>query len=252
MRAAGIPTRVVAGYLGGERNPFGNYYIVRQSDAHAWVEAWLPAKGWTRIDPTTVVVPQRMDQGMAESLPIAERPAYLKFTYLTPIFRSWKKIQLGWDAANVHWSRWIIGYTYRRQNQLFFNLGLGSKSWSGIIKTFGILLFAAAIVVLLFLAGRREPRRLEKDPVREAYDRFCRKLSRVGIERKPAQGPLDFARQIGETRTDLSHEVADITQRYIDIRYGTHPEKTALQTLNSMVKRFKPSKMGPSPRGTGP
>ena len=57
MRAAGVPARIVTGYLGGEWNPVGGYLIVRQSDAHAWTEVWLEGSGWTRIDPTAVVAP---------------------------------------------------------------------------------------------------------------------------------------------------------------------------------------------------
>jgi transglutaminase-like putative cysteine protease len=59
MRAAGVPARVVTGYFGGEWNPVGGYLIVRQSDAHAWTEVWLEGKGWTRIDPTAVIAPER-------------------------------------------------------------------------------------------------------------------------------------------------------------------------------------------------
>lgn len=52
LRATGIPARLVTGYLGGEYNPFEDYYVVRQSNAHAWVEAYLPDRGWTTFDPT--------------------------------------------------------------------------------------------------------------------------------------------------------------------------------------------------------
>lgn len=57
MRAAGIPARLVTGYQGGERNPVDGLWTVRQSDAHAWTEVWLPNEGWLRIDPTTAVAP---------------------------------------------------------------------------------------------------------------------------------------------------------------------------------------------------
>src|SRR5262249_58455899 len=57
MRGAGIPARVVTGYLGGEWNPIGEYFIVRQSDAHSWAEVWVEGKGWLRVDPTAVVEP---------------------------------------------------------------------------------------------------------------------------------------------------------------------------------------------------
>src|SRR3989440_1155418 len=59
MRLAGIPTRVVVGYLGGEYNDLGHFFLVRQADTHAWCEVWLPEKGWTRVDPTAAVAPGR-------------------------------------------------------------------------------------------------------------------------------------------------------------------------------------------------
>src|SRR5690606_13368344 len=72
MRAAGIPARVVTGYQGGEVNPIGGYLIVRQSEAHAWVEVWLEGRGWVRIDPTAAVSPLRVESGIAAAIPAAE------------------------------------------------------------------------------------------------------------------------------------------------------------------------------------
>ncbi len=69
MRAGGVPARVVTGYLGGEWNPIGSYFLVRQSDAHAWAEIWLGAAGWQRIDPTAVVAPERLQRGLFDLLP---------------------------------------------------------------------------------------------------------------------------------------------------------------------------------------
>ncbi len=69
MRAAGIPARVVAGYQGGDWNPVGGYLIVRQSHAHAWTELWLPGSGWTRVDPTAAIAPERIERGVPTALP---------------------------------------------------------------------------------------------------------------------------------------------------------------------------------------
>ena len=71
MRAAGLPARVVTGYQGGELNPVDGYYTVRQSDAHAWSEVWLGKRGWTRIDPTAAVAPERIRSSLAQTLPQA-------------------------------------------------------------------------------------------------------------------------------------------------------------------------------------
>ncbi len=69
MRAAGVPARVVTGYLGGEWNEFGDYLLVRQADAHAWNEVWLDGSGWVRIDPTAVLAPARLTHELDSMLP---------------------------------------------------------------------------------------------------------------------------------------------------------------------------------------
>src|SRR5690606_7385087 len=77
-RAAGTPARVVTGYQCGEFNPLGGYFIVRQSDAHAWSEVWLEGRGGVRVDPTAAVAPERIESGglaaaLAEDEPVPGR-----------------------------------------------------------------------------------------------------------------------------------------------------------------------------------
>src|SRR5207249_4077291 len=68
MRLAGIPARIVLGYLGGEYNDFGGFFLVRQADTHAWCEVWFPENGWTRIDPTSAVALSRASQDLSSFL----------------------------------------------------------------------------------------------------------------------------------------------------------------------------------------
>ena len=97
MRAAGIPARVVTGYQGGEYNRLAGYYIVRQSDAHAWSEVWLAGRGWVRIDPTAAVAPERIERGTVDALgadePFAER-MIRDNAWLTDL-------RFAWDAVNT-------------------------------------------------------------------------------------------------------------------------------------------------------
>lgn len=69
MRAMGIPARVINGYQGGEINPVDGFMTLRQSDAHAWAEVWLPGQGWLRVDPTSAVAPERVERGMSVAMP---------------------------------------------------------------------------------------------------------------------------------------------------------------------------------------
>src|SRR5204862_8101611 len=68
MRLAGVPARMVVGYLGGEYNDLGGFFLVRQADTHAWCEVWLPESGWTRVDPTSAVAPGRASQDLSSFL----------------------------------------------------------------------------------------------------------------------------------------------------------------------------------------
>jgi len=60
LRAQGVPTRFATGYAPGRRNLLSGFYEVKQTDAHAWVEVYLPNAGWVEFDPT-FGVPQADD-----------------------------------------------------------------------------------------------------------------------------------------------------------------------------------------------
>src|SRR5215472_8602984 len=110
MRVAGIPARVVAGYLGGEYNALGRFFLVRQADAHAWCEVWLPESGWRRVDPTSAVAPGRasldlssfLDARIASGQMEARRNVFiaqlLHSTVFTNIRFIWQTLSYEWDT----------------------------------------------------------------------------------------------------------------------------------------------------------
>ena len=121
MRAAGIPARVVTGYQGGEVNPLNRELLVRQADAHAWVEVWLEGRGWLRVDPTSVVAPDRIDSGINAALgPIGMIPTLIAADRL----RVLANMRFAWDALNSQWNQWVLGYNVDRQRQFLASLGL--------------------------------------------------------------------------------------------------------------------------------
>ena len=116
LRAAGIPARVVTGYQGGKMN--NGYMIVRQSDAHAWAEAYIDNK-WQRFDPTAAVAPQRVELGAADALrnDISQNLIdKIEIPYLSA-FAS--QAALKWDEMNFAWQRIVIGFDSDRQNALW-------------------------------------------------------------------------------------------------------------------------------------
>ena len=117
-RAAGLPARVVLGYQGGELNGLGGYYIVRQTDAHAWTEVWLEDEGWTRVDGVAAVAPERVALGVdgLGSGGVTAAAAALRARWTRPL-------ALLWDAVDTRWEAWIIGYGPELQRSLLESLG---------------------------------------------------------------------------------------------------------------------------------
>ena len=235
MRAAGIPARVVTGYQGGEYNRLAGYYIVRQSDAHAWSEVWLAARGWVRIDPTAAVAPERIERGTAGALgadePFAERMIR---------DNAWlADVRFAWDAVNTLWRENVIQFSAQKQEDLLEWLGIHEPDW----RDFAAFLaggIAAALALLSFILAR-ELRLHSDDPVQRAYERFCRRLERRGLKRLCHEGPLDFLARIERVRPDLAGECEIIARLYIDLRYAGVARQPALQELLHRVRAFHPA-----------
>jgi transglutaminase-like putative cysteine protease len=214
MRAAGIPARVVTGYLGGEWNPIGGYFIVRQADAHAWTEVWLAGRGWTRVDPTAAVAPERLSRGVFDLLPEAQSTG-------ERLLHSWPlltQLRQSWDAANAWWNTRVLKFDDVAQLNLLARLGVRSPD----VRYLGWGFMAVLCAWLAFIAwrvggsGGSAPR----DPLARAYGQLCRKAGRVGGARLPHQGPLAFAAQVIAARPDLKGPLQRLFAQYAQLRYG--------------------------------
>ena len=232
MRAAGIPARIVGGYMGGEINPFGDYLIVRQSDAHVWVEVWTAAEGWMRVDPTAAVAPARITEGASGALGEGELSGG-GFGWL-------QQLSLGWDAVSSGWEAWFSGYSHLEQNALLERLGIRMASWRGPLMVFLLVCGTIFLIVGLYVFFQVRPAAMDKDRVRDCYEKFCRKLEKAGLPRPLNTGPADFADQVARERPDLKPEVDEMVKFYIWLRYrgGSHPEME--KHFCERVKAFKP------------
>ena len=234
MRAAGVPTRIVTGYQGGELNTLGDYLIVRQRDAHAWAEVWSAGEGWRRIDPTAAVAPERITRGIDSSLGDEREGIMGEFT-AGPFGEMWQRVRLGWDVLDNGWNQWVLSYGPENQSALLERFGLGGWKGmtAGMIFAVGVLLVAGG-VILLFV------RRRVTDPVCALYRRYCRALERRGIRRIPAEGPIAFADRIALMRPDIAPETRAIGSLYARLRYGPAADRDLLAQLRAAVRGFRP------------
>lgn len=233
MRAAGIPTRIVTGYQGGELNELGDFLTVRQRDAHAWTEVWLNKGGWIRVDPTAAVAPERIEFGMDAAIPPPIGPRALNIQPSEPVRRAFRSLRQSWDALNSAWNEWVLGYGPDRQRLFLGRFGLDSRDLVrlalALLTLIGLLLAAVAV----WLARRPGTR----DPVLRAYRRYQRKLERAGLGRANGEGPLDYGRRVAATRPDLAGPVNRITALYIELRYASGPDDP--RVLNRAVAAFR-------------
>jgi protein-glutamine gamma-glutamyltransferase len=239
MRAAGIPARVVLGYLGGELNPYGNYLIVKQYHAHAWVEVFLTDQGWIRIDPTALVAPQRISMGIVGSLAPDDLPDFLARTGIERARLYIKRLAFMWDAVNLKWNAWFMEYSRIEQTSLLRGI-FSTIDWRRVFWATGLAGVFVGLAVFAWIRFRNQISPGKRDIVKEAYDLFCHKLERVGIQRDPAQGPVDFARMAGLLRPESKEHVTEIIDTYIALRYRLGGGGISPRVLQRIVKRFDP------------
>ena len=241
MRAAGIPARVVGGYLGGEVNPYGNYLIVRQSHAHAWVEVWSPAQGWFRVDPTLAVAPGRADGGLEGALS-PEEFSGLTQRYLRPFSSFISQVRFGLDAFSMQWEARFRSYSYEQQREILDRIGIGYTRRSGAVKLLGAGVVLVFLLFFGYLAFHLRSKAKKPDTVKKFYLVFLEKLARAGVSRDCGTGPLDFAKEAARRRPDLADSIREITDLYINLRYSADPGEDTFYRFRDSVKSFDPQR----------
>ena len=216
LRAAGIPARIAAGYLGGEWNDVGKYLIVRQSDAHAWTEAWIGGR-WVTVDAT---------------------PSLGEYN---PFFSRTGRIGMYIDWTMQRWNKYVVNYSLRMQAEAvsggWFAVRRSGKRIRGTIRNMGggNSLVAAgcglalAALLLVWRARRRatarHPRRPgeEESPLPRPYARLLRRLSAT-CRRRSAGAPFEeMLRESAERSPALLPETARFLSLYHRERFGPCP-----------------------------
>lgn len=228
MRAANIPARIVLGYQGGEINTMGNYLTVRQADAHAWTEVWLPRRGWYRVDPTAAVAPERIEMGRYGAM-------------MDGIGASWglnapsewlNRITMAWDAVNAKWNEWILAYGPDNQGRFMEWLGMEEPGWRKMMLTLVTMLVILIAIISTLIMMRYRP------PPRDEAARLYRKFTKAaGVMPEKGETPLKLMSRIVAERDD-ARLAEEVTAIYLDARYGP-PEPVAIARLQSAVRQFE-------------
>jgi transglutaminase-like putative cysteine protease len=250
LRTLGIPSRVVNGFSGGEFNDITSQYVIRASDAHSWVEAYIPGEGWMEFDPTPSSGYQAQTQ--------------------------WSRFMLYMDAMSSFWSEWIVNYDLGHQIRLTQDASRGSRAvvaqaqlwgrkqyqrmlaWASrtedqvgdstvkwgvrVLAIFFLGLIVASIPRMIALVRRfRIARRPQKSPQMAAsiwYERMLRQAARRGWEKSPAQTPEEFAAAIADPK--LKEKVYGFTEHYENARFGASVEEAS--RLPKLYEEIKSSR----------
>jgi protein-glutamine gamma-glutamyltransferase len=229
MRALGIPARIVTGYQGGERNPVDGYWIVRQSDAHAWAEVWIAGQGWVRVDPTAAVAPGRIG-GMERLQP---RPGVMASALgeMAPDLAA--GLRAFWDAVNNGWNQWVLNYTQSKQLDLLRNVGFDSPSWEDL----GLLLLGLIVATALCGAAWGLWERRQHDPWLRLLHRVQRRVRERGIALPPQAPPRAIATILTARFGARAQPLADWLLELETQRYSPAPA-VALPALRREFKRI--------------
>ena len=248
LRSIGIPSRLVTGFLATEWNEFGNYYTVRQRDAHAWVEMYYPQSGWITMDPTP-------------SNPLALAPSV------------WVAFQRFAESLRLHWDRVFIRYSGRDQLAIIHTLRDGSDSardalgqwtsalgaasaqfvrtWAERVQTLHrsllwtlILVLAIGFASLLLLIFDRWPYgRAAKRPTARAqqqivhvYRKMLELSARRGIRITPSTTPTEVSRLVSERWIAAESTVVRLTTLYCRARFGVGSlsSQELMQAVNAL------------------
>jgi hypothetical protein len=233
-RAAGIPARVVTGYQGGTLNPYGDYWILRQSDAHAWNEVWIEGRGWVRIDPTAAIAPERVERGLTD---VASTDESLASAWQLKA-RWFSGMRLRFDMVKQMWRERILDFDQDSQRKLLEFLKIPEPDGQKLV----MVLAAAMALVFAWLTWqvRRELAPRSKDETARAYSRLCAKLAAAGIARIPHEGAEAYALRVARLRPDLAGIVTNLCRQYSFLRYAAPSTSVTLGQFQAAVRAFRP------------
>lgn len=215
MRAMDVPARVVTGYQGADAAPVDGWYVVRQSNAHAWAEIWQPGEGWLRVDPTAAVAPERVRLGRS----LTPAPGFVAGTLRSVNPALAATLRQVWERFDQRWTEWVLNYSRTRQFDLLEALGVKAPSWQDLAYLMAGLLGAVSLAGAAWALWDRH----RQDPWLRLQRRVAERLARLGVTVAPHDPPRARAAAVRAALGDASGAGEDLAQALEQLdhaRYG--------------------------------
>lgn len=206
LRMRGVPARVVGGYRVTEYNSLGGYYIVRERNAHAWVEVYLPKRGWTTYDPTP------FGDGAPDA---AASTSFLGG--LADVFGS------GW-ASFLSW--------------------LDRRTWLEVLSAPALVIVLPLLIRILLRRRARSRETLAGGYAVSlpCFEELSDTLARHGIVRATSETIEQLADRVAVEKSDLARDGPVLLRRYAALRYGgVGDEETLESDIASFCRAYRPS-----------
>lgn len=188
LRALDVPARVVTGYQGTDERPVDGYYIVRQSNAHAWAEYWQPGEGWVRVDPTAAVAPERIVRGAS----LVPRQGLVAGAIGSVSPELLARMRSALEVVNNRWNQWVMNYSRTQQFRLLESLGVNAPTWHDLAYGLIGLLCAGSLAG----AGWALWDRQRQDPWQRLQRRILERLAKLQVMVQPHEAPRTRAHRV--------------------------------------------------------
>ena len=212
MRAMDVPARVVTGYQGADPRVVDGWYVVRQSNAHAWAEIWLAGEGWIRVDPTSAVDPERVRLGRS----LQHAPGFVAGTLNTVSPALAAQLRALWERMDQRWNAWVLNYSRSRQFDLLEALGVETPRWEDLAYVLAGLLGAVSLAG----AGWALWDRHRQDPWLRLQRQVAGRLAALGVAVAAHEAPRTRAARVREALGSAGETLARTLERLDHARYG--------------------------------
>ena len=243
FRSAGIPARVVSGYLGGEYNNDNNTLTVRQYDAHAWVEVYLQNKGWTIFDATAVVAPERLNGSLSQNQELNEEfKNNLDFGLVSlSNFAAINWLRLELEQLDYQWSSWVLGFDQEKQNNFLKSLFGNKTSW--LVPLFVLITAALCFAVYFIYLNWPKTKTAKLPPIVKAYNEILHWGNKKNITSTDSHSPSQQLEFMAKKKPSASKELIEFKHLFENSRYANKPftkeRKTQAKDLIKFIKSSK-------------